>query len=88
MSSCGLSSGESGAEIFARLKRDLIPTLVSQLVYWPVCDFVTFKFTPVSLQVSFYMIFFIWKKEFNVILQLDVSLFPNLLILSSAASSQ
>lgn len=42
--------GETGAEIFARLKRDLIPTLVSGLVYWPMCDFVTFKFTPVRLQ--------------------------------------
>ncbi|WOL17648.1 protein SYM1-like isoform X2 [Canna indica] len=42
--------GESGAEIFARLKRDLIPTLKSGLVYWPMCDFITFKFIPVRLQ--------------------------------------
>ncbi|ONK59970.1 uncharacterized protein A4U43_C08F12820 [Asparagus officinalis] len=42
--------GETAPEIFARLKRDLIPTLVSGVVYWPMCDFVTFKFTPVHLQ--------------------------------------
>lgn len=42
--------GETAAEIFARLKRDLIPTLISGLVYWPMCDFVTFKFVPVRLQ--------------------------------------
>ncbi|THU71930.1 hypothetical protein C4D60_Mb04t06710 [Musa balbisiana] len=42
--------GETGAEIFARLKRDLIPTLKSGVVYWPLCDFITFKFIPVRLQ--------------------------------------
>ncbi|CAL9151946.1 unnamed protein product [Musa hybrid cultivar] len=42
--------GETGAEIFARLKRDLIPTLKSGVVYWPICDFITFKFIPVRLQ--------------------------------------
>ncbi|PKA53652.1 BTB/POZ domain-containing protein [Apostasia shenzhenica] len=42
--------GESAAEIFARLKRDLIPTLKSGIVYWPMCDFITFKFFPVRLQ--------------------------------------
>lgn len=42
--------GESAAEIMARLKRDLIPTLVNGLVYWPLCDFVTFRFIPVRLQ--------------------------------------
>ncbi|KAL5706878.1 hypothetical protein ACHQM5_024988 [Ranunculus cassubicifolius] len=42
--------GESGAEIIARLKRDLVPTLTNGLLYWPVCDFVTFKFIPVQLQ--------------------------------------
>ncbi|KAJ6836155.1 putative PXMP2/4 family protein 4 [Iris pallida] len=42
--------GETSAEIFARLKRDFIPTIKSGLVYWPVCDFITFKFIPVRLQ--------------------------------------
>ena len=47
-----LTIGETGAEIFARLKRDLIPTLKSGVVYWPICDFITFKFIPVRLQVT------------------------------------
>ncbi|KAL5713655.1 hypothetical protein ACHQM5_015711 [Ranunculus cassubicifolius] len=42
--------GENGAEIVARLKRDLVPTLFSGLMYWPLCDFITFKFIPVRLQ--------------------------------------
>ncbi|KAG6515208.1 hypothetical protein ZIOFF_025593 [Zingiber officinale] len=33
-----------------RLRRDLIPTLKSGVVYWPICDFITFKFVPVRLQ--------------------------------------
>lgn len=43
--------GESSSEIVARLKRDLVPTIVSGLMYWPICDFITFKFVPVHLQV-------------------------------------
>ncbi|XP_068657221.1 uncharacterized protein [Aristolochia californica] len=42
--------GETGAEIISRLKRDLIPTFKSGLAYWPLCDFITFKFIPVRLQ--------------------------------------
>ncbi|XP_058081151.1 uncharacterized protein LOC131229263 [Magnolia sinica] len=42
--------GENGAEIVARLKRDMIPTTLNGLVYWPICDFITFKFIPVRLQ--------------------------------------
>ncbi|KAM0061028.1 hypothetical protein Hdeb2414_s0004g00131091 [Helianthus debilis subsp. tardiflorus] len=42
--------GESGSEIVARLKRDLIPTLINGVMYWPVCDFITFRFIPVHLQ--------------------------------------
>lgn len=42
--------GESGSEIVGRLKRDLVPTLVRGAMYWPVCDFITFKFVPVHLQ--------------------------------------
>ncbi|WOK92338.1 BTB/POZ domain-containing protein [Canna indica] len=45
-----LQGSETGAEIFARLKRDLIPALTSGVVYWPVCDFITFKFFAVRLQ--------------------------------------
>ncbi|XP_058069914.1 protein SYM1-like isoform X1 [Magnolia sinica] len=42
--------GENSLEIVARLKRDMIPTLINGLLYWPICDFVTFKFIPVRLQ--------------------------------------
>ncbi|XP_074565093.1 protein SYM1-like [Curcuma longa] len=42
--------GESGDEIFSRLKRDLIPTIKTGFLYWPLCDFITFKFAPVQLQ--------------------------------------
>nr|CAD1822608.1 unnamed protein product [Ananas comosus var. bracteatus] len=42
--------GETFPEIIARLKRDLIPTFINGLVYWPACDFITFKFIPVRLQ--------------------------------------
>uniref|UniRef100_A0A0D9XZQ1 Uncharacterized protein n=1 Tax=Leersia perrieri TaxID=77586 RepID=A0A0D9XZQ1_9ORYZ len=42
--------GETIPEIIARLKRDLIPTIKSGLIYWPLCDFITFKFIPVHLQ--------------------------------------
>ncbi|CAK9182850.1 unnamed protein product [Ilex paraguariensis] len=42
--------GESGLEIAARLKRDLLPTLISGLMYWPICDFFTYKIIPVHLQ--------------------------------------
>lgn len=44
-------SGESGSEIVARLKRDLLPTMINGIMYWPFCDFLTFKFIPVQLQV-------------------------------------
>ncbi|XP_015866897.3 uncharacterized protein LOC107404462 [Ziziphus jujuba] len=42
--------GENGAEIVARLKRDLLPTMISGAMYWPLCDFITFRFIPVHLQ--------------------------------------
>ncbi|KAH7833591.1 hypothetical protein Vadar_007936 [Vaccinium darrowii] len=42
--------GENVTEITARLKRDLLPTMMSGVMYWPFCDFVTFKFIPVHLQ--------------------------------------
>jgi len=43
-------AGETVPEIIARLKRDLVPTIKSGIVYWPACDFITFKFVPVHLQ--------------------------------------
>lgn len=42
--------GERGIEIIARLKRDLLPTLLNGLLYWPICDFFTYKIIPVHLQ--------------------------------------
>ncbi|KAJ8768874.1 hypothetical protein K2173_023869 [Erythroxylum novogranatense] len=42
--------GENGAEIVGRLKRDLLPTMLNGVMYWPVCDFITFRFFPVHLQ--------------------------------------
>uniref|UniRef100_A0A7C8Z4S4 Uncharacterized protein n=1 Tax=Opuntia streptacantha TaxID=393608 RepID=A0A7C8Z4S4_OPUST len=42
--------GEDADEIMARLKRDLLPTMLNGVMYWPLCDFVTFKFVPVYLQ--------------------------------------
>lgn len=46
-----LNIGENGDEIIARLKRDLLPTMLNGVMYWPVCDFITFRFVPVHLQV-------------------------------------
>ncbi|XP_074272931.1 protein SYM1-like [Silene latifolia] len=42
--------GETKEDIVARLKRDLLPTLKNGLMYWPMCDFLTFRFIPVHLQ--------------------------------------
>ncbi|PNX78396.1 PXMP2/4 family protein 4-like, partial [Trifolium pratense] len=42
--------GENDKEIVARLKRDLVPTLLNGVMYWPICDFITFRFIPVHLQ--------------------------------------
>ncbi|CAH8361912.1 unnamed protein product [Eruca vesicaria subsp. sativa] len=46
----GLLQGEGGSDIVARLKRDLLPVMLNCVMYWPVCDFITFKFFPVHLQ--------------------------------------
>ncbi|XP_057445748.1 uncharacterized protein LOC130737903 [Lotus japonicus] len=46
----GAVQGESCDEIIARLKRDLLPTLLGGALFWPPCDFVTFKFVPIHLQ--------------------------------------
>ncbi|XP_074269477.1 protein SYM1-like [Silene latifolia] len=42
--------GENAKEIVARLRRDFFPTIRNCLIYWPVCDFITFRFPPVHLQ--------------------------------------
>nr|XP_043629548.1 PXMP2/4 family protein 3-like [Erigeron canadensis] len=42
--------GEKGNEIVARLKRDMLPTMINNVIYWPLCDFITFRFVPVHLQ--------------------------------------
>ncbi|CAH1429742.1 unnamed protein product [Lactuca virosa] len=42
--------GESASEVGSRLRRDLVPTLTGGLMYWPVCDFFTYKIIPVHLQ--------------------------------------
>ncbi|KAL9224301.1 hypothetical protein vseg_000351 [Gypsophila vaccaria] len=42
--------GEHPNEIVARLKRDLFPTMLNGVMYWPLCDFITFRFAPVHLQ--------------------------------------
>ncbi|KAI3737205.1 hypothetical protein L2E82_27200 [Cichorium intybus] len=42
--------GESVGEVGSRLRRDLLPTLTGGLMYWPVCDFFTYKIVPVHLQ--------------------------------------
>ncbi|CAL0320737.1 unnamed protein product [Lupinus luteus] len=42
--------GETSTEIVSRLKRDLLPTLLSGIMYWPICDFIIFRFVPVQLQ--------------------------------------
>lgn len=42
--------GENVPEIGARLERDVIPTMINGVMYWPICDFITFKFIPVHLQ--------------------------------------
>ncbi|KAL0702348.1 hypothetical protein Bca4012_058470 [Brassica carinata] len=41
---------ESGSDIVARLKRDVIPAMFNGVMYWPLCDFITFRFFPVHLQ--------------------------------------
>ncbi|CAA7399398.1 unnamed protein product [Spirodela intermedia] len=42
--------GETASEILSRLKRDLPPTILNGLAYWPMCDFIIFRFVPVRLQ--------------------------------------
>ncbi|XP_021290002.1 PXMP2/4 family protein 4-like [Herrania umbratica] len=42
--------GERSGEIVARLQRDLVPTMLNGVMYWPFCDFITFRFIPVPLQ--------------------------------------
>ncbi|KAG6510993.1 hypothetical protein ZIOFF_029042 [Zingiber officinale] len=53
--------GETVEEIFARLNRDMLPALKSGIMYWPICDFITFKFIPIRLQPLVSNLFtFVW----------------------------
>ncbi|KAK3425580.1 hypothetical protein EUGRSUZ_F02265 [Eucalyptus grandis] len=42
--------GETFGDIVGRLRRDLLPTMRNGILFWPICDFFTFKFIPVHLQ--------------------------------------
>ncbi|KAH7282636.1 hypothetical protein KP509_35G041200 [Ceratopteris richardii] len=42
--------GETTPEVIARLKRDLLPALKGGLIYWPLIDFLTYRYVPVHLQ--------------------------------------
>ncbi|KAI5081037.1 hypothetical protein GOP47_0004220 [Adiantum capillus-veneris] len=42
--------GETTPEVISRLKRDLFPALKNGLMYWPLCDFLTYRYVPVHLQ--------------------------------------
>eukprot|EP00250_Pteridium_aquilinum_P029851 c40235_g1_i1 orf=3-671(+) len=41
--------GETTKEVISRLKRDLLPAFRSGLMYWPLCDFLTYRYVPVHL---------------------------------------
>ncbi|XP_024396715.1 uncharacterized protein [Physcomitrium patens] len=45
--------GESGEQAIEKIKRDLWPTWKSGAMYWPILDFVTFRYIPIHLQVLF-----------------------------------
>ncbi|WCJ31251.1 Peroxisomal membrane 22 kDa (Mpv17/PMP22) family protein [Euphorbia peplus] len=42
--------GETNDEIVARLKRDLLPTMMKCVMYWPFCNILIFGFIPLHLQ--------------------------------------
>ncbi|MCO5552611.1 hypothetical protein L7F22_006125 [Adiantum nelumboides] len=42
--------GETRPEVISRLKRDLFPAFRNGLMYWPFCDFLTYRYVPVHLQ--------------------------------------
>eukprot|EP00245_Coleochaete_scutata_P011333 TRINITY_DN417_c0_g1_i2.p1 TRINITY_DN417_c0_g1~~TRINITY_DN417_c0_g1_i2.p1 ORF type:complete len:144 (+),score=17.30 TRINITY_DN417_c0_g1_i2:342-773(+) len=44
------AQGETQNEIIERLRRDLVKTILNGLLYWPVSDFVMFRYCPVHLQ--------------------------------------
>lgn len=61
-----LVQGESPDEIVSRLKRDFFPTIRSGLMYWPVCDFITYRYVPVHLQPLVSNSFsFVWTVYFT-----------------------
>jgi len=47
-----LITGESVDEAIEKIKRDLWPTWKSGAMYWPLLDFVTFRYIPIHLQVA------------------------------------
>ncbi|KAH8941017.1 hypothetical protein BDL97_14G015600 [Sphagnum fallax] len=49
----GYAQGERGQQILDRLKRDLLPTWQHGLMFWPLLDFITFRYFPIRLQVLF-----------------------------------
>jgi len=59
--------GENSKEIVARLRRDLLPTMLNGVMYWPMCDFITFRFAPVHLQVcaNFFLHFSSYRMPYN-----------------------
>ena len=55
-----MRSGESTDQVKARLQRDLLPTLLKGLCYWPFCDILNFRFAPVRLQVGTTLMGRVW----------------------------
>jgi hypothetical protein len=47
-----LHAGESGEQAIEKIKRDLWPTWKSGAMYWPILDFVTFRYIKIHLQVT------------------------------------
>ncbi|KAG2277971.1 hypothetical protein Bca52824_060526 [Brassica carinata] len=46
----GKASCNQSGLIITRNPMDLLPVMLNCVMYWPVCDFITFKFFPVHLQ--------------------------------------
>ncbi|KAL7245372.1 hypothetical protein ACSBR2_000659 [Camellia fascicularis] len=73
--------GESGTEIVARLNRDLLPTLINGLMFWPICDFLTYKVIPVHLQPLINSSFsYIWTIYLTYMANLKKADFENLFV--------
>eukprot|EP00897_Mesotaenium_endlicherianum_P008347 jgi/Mesen1/7540/ME000391S06770 len=46
------AQGESRSEILGRLRRDIPATFQKGLLYWPLCDALTYRYVPVHLQAQ------------------------------------